>query len=102
MVITETRFSGDRGKSIMASLLFDGALCSDTTGFVGGIWLLWWSDLVQVELLSTIEQEIHALIRVSSHPFSWILSVIYASPRLFERLVLWDNLKLLVGLHDLP
>ena len=102
MVITETRMSGDRAKSIMASFPFDGAMCSNTISFAGGIWLLWWSDLVQVEVLSTTEQEIHALIRVSSHPFSWILSAIYASPRLCEGLVLWDNLKLLVGLHNFP
>ena len=86
----------------MASLPFDGAVCSNTIGFAGGIWLLWQSDLVQVEVVSTTEQEIHALIHVSSHSFSWILSSIYASPRLCERLVLWDNLKLLVGLHNLP
>ena len=102
MVITETRLSGDKAKSIMASFPFDGAMCSNTIGFVGDIWLLWQSDLVQVEVVSTTKQEIHALIRVSSHSFSWILSSIYASPSLCERLVLWDNLKLLVGLHNLP
>ena len=101
MVIMETHLSGNRAKSIMVSLPFDGAVCSNTIGFTGGIWLLWWSDLVQVEVLSTTEQEIHALIRVSSHLFSWILSAIYASPRLCERLVLWDNLKLLACLHNL-
>ena len=46
MVITETRLSGDRAKGIMASLPFDGAMCSDTIGFARGIWLLWWTDLV--------------------------------------------------------
>ena len=102
MVITETRLSGVRAKGIMASLSFDGAVCSDTIRFAGGIWLLWRTDLVNVEVLSTTKQEIHALIRVSSQSFSWILSAIYASPRLRERLILWDNLKLLAGLHNLP
>ena len=46
MVITETRFSRVRAKGIMASLPFDGAMCSDTIGFARGIWLLWWTDLV--------------------------------------------------------
>ena len=55
MVITETRLSGDSAKGIMAPLPFDRAMCSDTIGFARGIWLLWWSDLVQVEVLSFIE-----------------------------------------------
>ena len=48
MVITETRFSGDRAKSIMASLPFDGALCSiplaslEAFGCFGGLtWFKW-------------------------------------------------------------
>ena len=102
MVIPEARMSGVRAKGIMASLPFDGMVCSNTIGFAGGIWLLWHSDLVNVEVLSTTKQEIHALIRVSSQSFSWILSAIYASPRFRERLILWDNLKLLAGLHNLP
>ena len=69
MVITETRLSGDRAKGILASLPFDGAVCSDTIGFTRGIWPLWWSNLVQVKVLSTTKQEIHAFIRVSSHSF---------------------------------
>lgn len=44
MVITKTSLSGDRAKRIMGSLPFDGAVCIDTIGFAGGIWLLWRSD----------------------------------------------------------
>ena len=40
MVITETRLSGDKAKSIMASFPFDGAMCPYTIGFAGDIWLL--------------------------------------------------------------
>ena len=75
---------------------------ADTIGFAGGIWLLWRSDLVQVDVLASTEQEIHALIWVRFQNFSWIISAIYASPRFVDRCLLWDNLTMLASLHNLP
>ena len=66
MVITETRMGGDQADAIIRTLPFNGAYSTETIGYVGGIWLLWNSDFVDVEILSTMEQEIHALIRVNS------------------------------------
>ena len=57
---------------------------------------------MQVEVLASIEQEIHAIIQVRSQSLSWIISAIYASPRFVERCMLWENLKLIATLHDLP
>ena len=96
MVITGTRMSRARADAIIESLLFDGAVVADTIGFTGGIWLLWHSDLVQVDVMASTEQEIHALIQVRSQNFNWIISAIYVSPRFVERCLLWDNLKCLL------
>ena len=79
--------SGVKADNIIRNLPFDGAYSTNTLGFAGGIWLLWRSDLVDVDVLSATEQEIHALIRVSSSS-PWLLSVIYASPRFVDRCVL--------------
>lgn len=102
MVITETRMSGARADEIIGTLPFDGAVVADMIRFAGGIWLLLRSDLVQVDVLASTEQEIHALIRVRSLNFIWILSEIYASSRFAERCLLWDNLNMLASLHNLP
>ncbi|XP_050278348.1 uncharacterized protein LOC126719886 [Quercus robur] len=102
MVITETRMSGARADEIIKALPFDGYAVADTIGFAGGIWLLWRTDLVHVEVLAATEQEIHALIQVRSQSFSWLISAIYASPRFEERCILWNNLKILANMHDLP
>nr|XP_023878431.1 uncharacterized protein LOC111990897 [Quercus suber] len=102
MMIIETRMSGARADEIIETLPFDGVVMADTIGFAGGIWVLWHSDLVQVDVLASTEQEIHALIRVRSLNFIWILSAIYASPRFAKRCLLWDNLKMLASLHNLP
>ena len=58
----ETRLCGVRADEIIETLPFDGAVVTDTIGFARGIWLLWHSDLVQVDVLATTELEIHALI----------------------------------------
>ena len=55
MVITETRMSGVRADEIIEALPFDGHAIFDTIGFAGGIWMLWRSDLVQVDVLATTE-----------------------------------------------
>ncbi|XP_050242398.1 uncharacterized protein LOC126691394 [Quercus robur] len=102
MVITETRMSGARAVEMIESLPFDGSVVVDTIGFAGGIWLLWRTDLVHVEVLASTEQEIHAIIWVRSQSLSWIISAIYASPKFIERCMLWENLKLIATLHDLP
>ena len=102
MVITETRLSGARANEIIEGLPFDGVAVADTIGFVGGIWMLWRADRIQVDVLTTMEQEIHALIQVRAHTFNWLISAIYANPRFAERCVLWENLKILASLHNLP
>ncbi|XP_023883345.1 uncharacterized protein LOC111995659 [Quercus suber] len=72
------------------------------TRLSGGIWLLWSSNAVHVDILATTEQEIHAIIWVRSQSLNWLINAIYASLRLAERYILWENLKMLTNLHDLP
>ncbi|KAK9991263.1 hypothetical protein SO802_026248 [Lithocarpus litseifolius] len=96
------RLTGVRADEIIESLPFDGAAVSDTIGFVGGIWMLWRLDLVQVDVLTTIEQEIHSLIHVRSQTLNWLISAIYASPRFAEWCILRNNLRILANMHDLP
>ena len=70
MVIMETRLSGARANEIIEGLPFDGAAVADTIGFAGGIWMLWRADRIQVDVLTTTKQEIHALIPVRAHTFN--------------------------------
>ena len=51
--------------------------------------------------MSSSEQEIHVVVS-STAKSPWLLSTIYASPRLAERRLLWDNLETVAGLHSLP
>ena len=59
----ETRLRGVRADEIIETLPFDGVVVIDTISFARCIWLLWCSDLVQVDVLATTELEIHAFIQ---------------------------------------
>nr|XP_023903392.1 uncharacterized protein LOC112015243 [Quercus suber] len=102
LIVKETRVGGDRAGKIIEGLRFDGYITTDTIGYVGGLWMLWKIEDVKVSPLSTTEQEIHASIKVHSSNLTWLIFAIYASPRLAERHVLWNNLKIVAHLHNLP
>ena len=102
LVVMETRVGGDRAKEITNLLPFDGAFHTDTIGYSGGLWVLWNTDRVDLALLSSTEQEIHAEVKVRFTNTSWLFSAVYASPRNAERQVLWENLMSVADLHNLP
>lgn len=62
---------------------------------------MWDTTQVEVSKLSSTEQEVHTLMRDLSSNNSWLLSVIYASPRYAERLLLWNNLTRVADFHSL-
>ena len=62
----------------------------------------WKSEEMEVIPLSTTEQEIHATVKVHSSNLTWLMTSIYASPKLAERRILWENLKTVAHLHNLP
>ena len=102
LVVMETRVEGDRAREITNLLPFDGAFHTETIGYGGGLWVLWNADNVDVALLSSTEQEIHAEVKVRFTNNSWLLSALYASPKRAERQVLWKNLMSVAELHNLP
>ena len=101
MVITKTRVGGDRARKIIEDLPFDGSFVVDTIGYIGGLWLLWKKDEVDISMLSFTEQEIHATMKVCSNKLSWLLSSIYASPRIVKRKILWSNVSQVAQLHNM-
>ena len=102
MVITKIRVGGDRVTRIIEDLPFDGFFATDTIGYAGGLWLLWKTEEVEVFILSSTEQEIHATVKVHCSNISWFISPVYASPRLNERRILWSNFTKVAQLYQLP
>ena len=54
-IFMETRVGGDRAKEIFYKLSFDGAIHTDTLVYTGGLWILWYSDIVKINHLASIE-----------------------------------------------
>ena len=102
MIITETKVGGDRATRIWKDLPFDGFFVTDTVGYARGLWLLWKKEEVDIFVLSSTEQEIHAIVKVRDSNLTWLISLIYASPRLAEMKILWENLTQVAQLHNLP
>ena len=102
MIITETRVGGDRAARIREDLPFDGFFVTETIGYVGGLWLLWKKKEVDVFVLSSTEQEIHATVKVRDSDLTWLISPVYASLRIAERKILWENLTQVAQLHNMP
>ena len=93
MVITETRVGDDRAAKIIEGLPFDGFFVIETIGYAGRLCLLWKKEEMEVFVLATTEQEIHATIKVCNSDLTWLITVVYASPHMAERKILWSNLS---------
>lgn len=102
MIVTETKICGLRAKDITDRLPFDWAVHANNIGFTSGLWLLWDSAQMEVNVLSFTEQEIHATVKDLSLNASWTLSAVYSNPRYAEKRLLWDSLTTIAGLHSLP
>ena len=73
---------GDRVAKIIDGLPYDGFFFTNTIGYAGDLWLLWKKEEVEVIMLAATKQEIHAIIKVCNSELTWLISAIYASPRL--------------------
>ena len=101
LVVMETRVGGDKAKEITDLLLFDGAIHTNIIGYAGGLWVLWNADRVDIALLSSTEQEIHAEVKVHYTNDSWLFFAMYASPKYVERKVLWKKLISVAELYNM-
>lgn len=63
-MVMETRVGGDRAQEIIDRLPFDGAICIDTIGYAGGLWVLWNSDRVDISPMVNTKQEIHIVVKI--------------------------------------
>ncbi|KAK9988379.1 hypothetical protein SO802_028618 [Lithocarpus litseifolius] len=83
MILIETKACGDRAKRIIDRLPFDVAIIANKIGLSGGLWVLWDSSQVAVVELSSIEQEIHAVVTTTKtvHGYSLQYTLLRGLPR---------------------
>lgn len=62
-------------------------------GNSGGLAILWDDNFLELDQISTTDQEIHAMITVTSKNTSWWFSCVYTITYRCKRKILWQNLK---------
>lgn len=77
---------------ISRSLRFLGFSRVNIAGLAGGIWLLWNDADIYCDIVSSIPEELHALIKVNSFSSHFYLRCVYAGPIFASRKLLWENL----------
>ncbi|KAA3482795.1 Endonuclease/exonuclease/phosphatase [Gossypium australe] len=81
-VVLETRVSSSRAKLVYSRISLRGRHIVEVEGFSGGIWIFWDSDIIQVSILKSHAQFIHARVKQGDE-----------SPNRQKRVELWDQLK---------
>ncbi|XP_019239455.1 PREDICTED: uncharacterized protein LOC109219450 [Nicotiana attenuata] len=90
LVLLETKMADH--KKLTEELQFDMHVQFPAVGFSGGIVIMWKETSIQVDEIAVNSQGIHAMVKVLPSNPPWLLSAIYASNVLENRLNLWDNL----------
>lgn len=89
LTLQEPRISGSRALQVIRSLGFQFHLIVEARGFSGGIWILWNNNSISITQIQAHDQFLHVKVEAASTG-TWLLSVIYASPRASERAELWE------------
>ena len=92
VAMVETRVSGPRAQNICDLVGFRNNFRVEARGFQGGIWVLWNSDELDIEVLTAKEQFVMMKINPQGQ-LTWVLTIIYASPQITTRDTLWPDLQ---------
>lgn len=79
LVLVETRVNNSNADRIIRRIGYQNHYKVDTLGFSGGILFLWRGDNITVDVLSSSEQSVHAVVK-RKQDCDWLISAIYASP----------------------
>lgn len=94
LILVEIRVHSNFITIFLAKTEFNQFFAAEASGFSGGIWILWNSHKLQIELASIDGQVINAVIWEPNKTMA--PSVVYASPNPAVRQLLWERLPWLV------
>ncbi|KAL5846682.1 hypothetical protein ACOSQ3_010206 [Xanthoceras sorbifolium] len=95
LAVLEPRISGPRALSVANKLGFSSKFIVDADGFSGGLWLLWNSSSVSLEVVASSRHTITFVATESKK--CWVTTVVYANPSCGIRKNLWQYLNLIRG-----
>ncbi|XP_061356180.1 uncharacterized protein LOC133300618 [Gastrolobium bilobum] len=90
VVLMETRTRREINSKLMSRIGFDKATVEEAIGFSGGIWVLWDSKKVRVQLIGQSRQFIHMKVSIGDC-YSFLCTVVYANPNEDIRNAMWEE-----------
>ncbi|XP_024178585.1 uncharacterized protein LOC112184553 [Rosa chinensis] len=101
LIICEPRIQFSKAKRHLLSIGFTDFVVEESTGFSGGIWILWNKNKVQLQKIDSNSQSI--TVKVSGNGIGdWLLTGLYASPCPSTRQRLWNYLTAMSNSTQLP
>lgn len=83
--------SGDPADTVIRRLGFHYNIRSEAEGFSKGIWILWSSPQISLNIFCMTNQIVH--VNIVSPFYSGAFSAMYGCPNSGSRLLLWDNIR---------
>ncbi|KAK4271486.1 hypothetical protein QN277_020176 [Acacia crassicarpa] len=95
LCLIEPRISGDRADRVCRKLGFSHWFRVESTGYSGGIWLMWDSALFDITYLTSTTQLLHCSIKEKATNSMSIVTIVYGETTCFGRIDLWNSIRLL-------
>ncbi|XP_057432959.1 uncharacterized protein LOC130725784 [Lotus japonicus] len=88
--------------AIIRKLEFQGVHVEDAVGFSGGIWLLWDTNVLNIDVIRSHRQSVHTRVSFLDDHQEALATFVYGSPQPAMRDVLWESLVSVVPAPDVP
>ncbi|XP_016566719.2 uncharacterized protein LOC107864811 [Capsicum annuum] len=88
--LLETKMSDHQ--DLCEEIGFQNHIQSEANGNSGDLVIMWRKDAITIASVSISSQAINAMVKVSSPPSSWYISIIYASNDFKARVDIWNQL----------
>lgn len=96
----EPRISGANALKVVHKLGFSKYFLVDAEGFSGGLWLLWNSNQIKLQVVACSPSTITSLIVYKG--IRWFFTAVYASPQAHTRRYLWPYLDSALASYNIP
>lgn len=92
LFLMEPRVSSTKAKRIIRNTHYTHVAVVEARGFSGGLWCMWDAHSVKVRIISCTAQLMNVAI-LSNNRIEWLLTLVYASPKLLSRVSLYEYLE---------
>ncbi|KAK4259223.1 hypothetical protein QN277_005575 [Acacia crassicarpa] len=98
LCLIEPRISGDRADRVCRELGFTNWIRVESTGFFGGIWIMWDNVAFDVSYITSTTQLLHCQIKDLNSNLMSLVTIVYGETTPSGRMALWSSLRSLANL----